>query len=85
MPDLRHLDGPITIDPAQFTRWREGAGRLGMAGMALRVELFCLIIDPTRRRLQRAARAARSAERKLTGDAALIANAVATELEDVAS
>ena len=80
---LRHLD-PIDIAPARLARWRECAGCLGEAGTALRAELVDLIHDPTRHRIERAAHAARQAERQCTGDEALIANAVATELEDLA-
>jgi hypothetical protein len=53
--------------------------------MGLRAELAALAREPTRHRLQRAARAARWAEKQLTGEAALIANALATELENDAN
>jgi len=55
---------------------------LGEAGIGLGLELAGIARDPTRHMLMPAARAARYAKRVTTGDLAMIANAVATEIEN---
>lgn len=76
-----HLE-QVEIDPARFVLWREAAERLGEAGAALRAELADVARDPSR--LMRAARAARYAERITAGREQMIANVVASELENAA-
>ena len=82
MTDPRHLD-VIVIEPARLARWLDCASRLG--GNALQAELADFARDPTRHRLELAARAARWVEQHTSGTEAMIANAIATELEDAAS
>lgn len=86
MSDTTHWHiQPVTIAAERWQRWHEAAHELGEAAIGLRLELHDAARDPTRHMLQRAARAARAAERQLTGREAMIANATATELEEAAT
>ena len=83
MTDGSHL-ARIQILPGYLARWRENTAALGDAGRTLLTELHGLERDPTRHMLTRAAKAARSVQSATTGDAALIAQAIAIEIEETA-
>lgn len=74
----------IDIPADVLASWQAAANDLGEHGHALRLELADFSRDPTRHMLQRCAKAARMAEHHLTGNAALLANTIATQLEDAA-
>ena len=81
MTDIPHLQA-VNITPGRLARWRDQAHALGDAGGALARELQAVELDSTRHRLSRAAKAARHVEMATTGEAQMIARAVATEIED---
>jgi hypothetical protein len=81
MRDLQRIEIPIV----RWRRWHEAASTLGWAGVALAQEVAQVQRDPTRHKLGRAAKIARLVERSAKGDRKLIANAIATEIEDAAS
>lgn len=78
---MQHLE-QIGIAPARWDRWVESAKALGDVGIGLVLELRDARRDPTRHRLQRAAKAARMIEAATSGDAQRVANVTATEIEN---
>ena len=83
MTDHPHLERVPVGD--RLPIWRAAIEELGEAGAAVRVELADVARDPTRHMLERAAKAARHAERCTSGRANAVANALAVELETMAS
>lgn len=78
-PHLR----PAAVTPDLLARWADIAGRIGAAGVGLVREIDSLKIDPTAHMLGRLHKACRmSADHSgLTGDAALMLQALATEVD----
>ena len=74
----------VAIPSERIARWFQAAELLGDLGVSLQAELVDLARDLTRHRLRRAARAARAAEQASTRELQMIANATATEMEDLA-
>ena len=80
---IEHLEY-VTIEPAVLDAWERIALELEDAGRAVRLEFADVRREPSRHNLRCAARAARHAERSTTGDAATMASALATVLEEAA-
>ena len=74
----------IDISALRWARWRRAATKLGNDGLELAGELKDAQRNANRQGVAKCIKAARDIERHTTGEAQLIANAIATELEDAA-
>ena len=75
-------DEYVDIPKERWQRWRQAANAMGLEGIALAHAIALAQRESTPSNLGRCALAARRAENVTTRDAQMVANAVATEIED---